>query len=160
MSNYNLVWNKKGLASGFVMVFALGLSACSDEKPQPLSSNSSEGISFPAASQPSAADVKQPVPMAAPTAQPLEKTTPATVTPKKVKSGASAYASCVGCHGAVGEGGVGPRLAGQTKTEIVAKLNRYKVGEQVGPMTAMMAPMAQNLSADEVQLVSEYIATF
>lgn len=75
-------------------------------------------------------------------------------------SGAALYGSCVGCHGAAGEGGVGPKLQGQSTADVAAKLRQYKAGENVGPMTAMMAPMAQGLSDAEIDAVSEYIAGF
>lgn len=74
------------------------------------------------------------------------------------KSGAELYATCIGCHGAAGEGGVGPQLAGQSQADAAAKLHKYKSGEQVGPMTAMMAPMAQGLSDAEIEAVAEYTA--
>ena len=67
--------------------------------------------------------------------------------------------TCVGCHGANGEGGVGPKLAGQSAEDIAAKLHKYKAGEQVGPMTSMMAPMAQGLSDDDIKNIAAYIAT-
>ena len=72
-------------------------------------------------------------------------------------SGQSAYSTCVGCHGASGEGGVGPRLNNQTVEAIVTKLQQYKAGEQVGPMTGMMAPMAMPLSTEDMQVIAEYI---
>jgi len=180
----NFRFKKTLLVGSLATIFAFGLTGCSEEAAEPLSSNSGEGVSAPAPSQPSAADVKQPEPMASvvePMAEKMAevkteakavvKETVAVVEEKveavvaavaapKVKSGKSAYASCVGCHGAGGEGGVGPKLSGQTQSDIVAKLTKYKAGEQVGPMTAMMAPMAQNLSDGDIQVVAEYIAAF
>ncbi len=67
--------------------------------------------------------------------------------------------SCAGCHGANGEGGVGPKLAGQSADDIKAKLHKYKAGEQVGPMTSMMAPMAAGLSDADIDNIAAYIAT-
>ncbi|HHS99802.1 MAG TPA: c-type cytochrome [Thiomicrospira sp.] len=72
-------------------------------------------------------------------------------------SGEKAYATCVGCHGANGEGGVGPRLNNQSAAEVVAKLEKYKAGEQMGPMTGMMAPMAAGLSTDDMKSIAEYV---
>ena len=77
-----------------------------------------------------------------------------------VVDGQSAYTTCIGCHGAAGEGGVGPRLAGQSAADLVAKMNAYRAGEQVGPMTAMMAPMAASLTDAEIQALADYITTF
>lgn len=74
-------------------------------------------------------------------------------------SGEKVYATCVGCHGAAGEGGVGPKLAGQDVASVVDKLQRYKAGEQIGPMTGMMAPMAAGLSDEDMQAVAEYVNT-
>ncbi|QKI90323.1 c-type cytochrome [Thiomicrorhabdus xiamenensis] len=72
-------------------------------------------------------------------------------------SGDKVYATCVGCHGAQGEGGVGPKLAGQAVDAVVDKLQRYKAGEQIGPLTGMMAPMASGLSDADMQAVAEYV---
>ena len=73
--------------------------------------------------------------------------------------GSDVYGQCVGCHGPQGGGGVGPKLAGQSKDDLAKKLKAYKAGEQMGPQTAMMAPMAQGLSDDEIEAVAEYISS-
>ena len=67
--------------------------------------------------------------------------------------------SCAGCHGANGEGGVGPKLAGQSAKDIADKMHKYKAGEQVGPMTSMMAPMATGLSDADIENIAAFIAT-
>lgn len=67
--------------------------------------------------------------------------------------------SCAGCHGANGEGGVGPKLAGQSAKDIADKMHKYKAGEQVGPMTSMMAPMAAGLSDADIENIAAFIAT-
>lgn len=74
--------------------------------------------------------------------------------------GKVAYSTCIGCHGAAGEGGVGPKLAGQASADLIAKMNAYRAGEQVGPMTAMMGPMAASLTDAEIQALADYITTF
>ena len=76
-----------------------------------------------------------------------------------VNAGQAAYATCVGCHGAAGEGGVGPKLAGQAAADTAAKLHKYKAGEQVGPMTSMMAPMAAGLSDADIANIAAYTAS-
>ena len=76
-----------------------------------------------------------------------------------INAGQAAYATCVGCHGAAGEGGVGPSLAGVSASETAAKLNRYRAGEQVGPMTSMMAPMAAGLSDADIANIAAYTAS-
>ena len=88
-----------------------------------------------------------------------------------VSFGASAFAgdaaagkavfgnTCVGCHGANGEGGVGPKLAGKSADFVKKALHEYKAGKQRGPMTSMMAPMAQGLSDADIDNIAAYIAT-
>ena len=73
-------------------------------------------------------------------------------------AGQAAYATCAGCHGGAGEGGVGPKLAGQAPADVVSKLQKYKAGEQVGPMTSMMAPMAAGLSDADMENIAAYVA--
>jgi len=101
----------------------------------------------------------------------MKKMIIALATAGMVSFGASAFAAdaaagkavygntCVGCHGANGEGGVGPKLAGQSAKDIADKLHKYKAGEQIGPMTSMMAPMAQGLSDADIENIAAYIAT-
>lgn len=76
-----------------------------------------------------------------------------------ITAGKSAYSTCVGCHGANGEGGVGPKLAGQPAADIVQKLNDYKAGKQMGPMTSMMAPMATGLSDSDIANIAAYTSS-
>ncbi|WP_321276732.1 c-type cytochrome [Thiomicrorhabdus indica] len=73
-------------------------------------------------------------------------------------AGQAAYATCAGCHGGAGEGGVGPKLAGQDPAKVVELLQKYKAGEQVGPMTSMMAPMAAGLSDADMENIAAYVA--
>lgn len=75
-----------------------------------------------------------------------------------VNAGKAAYSTCMGCHGAAGEGGVGPKVAGQDAASLADKLRKYKAGEQVGPMTAMMAPMAAGLSDADIENLAAYMA--
>lgn len=68
--------------------------------------------------------------------------------------------SCASCHGMNGEGaGIFPKLAGLTADDAAAKLKKYKAGEQVGPNTAMMAPMASGLSDADIENLAAHIAT-
>ena len=156
---------------------ALFLAGCYGE------TDEAKTVAAPAAEQ-NAMDVKQPMPAAEPkaTLQPAPAPAPVAEMPAAVEekvmevkeaevkeaevkevvaavSGEKAYATCVGCHGAKGEGGVGPRLNNQTVADIIAKLEKYKSGEQVGPMTGMMAPMAAGLSADDMKAIAEYVTT-
>lgn len=68
------------------------------------------------------------------------------------------YDQCIGCHGAAGEGGVGPQLVGQTKEQIARKLTLYRQGSEVGPMSAMMWPMASGLTDDDIIELSKHIS--
>ena len=68
--------------------------------------------------------------------------------------------SCASCHGMNGEGaGIFPKLAGETADDAAAKLTAYKAGKQVGPNTAMMAPMAAGLSDADIANLAAHIAT-
>jgi len=72
--------------------------------------------------------------------------------------GKLAYNGCVACHGAAGEGGVGPKLAGQTATEIADKLTRYKNGETIGGQSALMWSQAATLSDDDITNIGAFVA--
>lgn len=76
-------------------------------------------------------------------------------------AGKSKYSSiCASCHGANGEGaGIFPKLTGLSAADAAGKLKKYKAGEQVGPNTAMMAPMATGLSDDDIANLAAHIAT-
>ncbi len=161
------------LLSGAVVLSA-GCSGDSDE------AQSTETT----ATQQNAMDVKQPAIVEAPKVALQPAPAPAPVIEEKVEapkevvkeapkevvkevaqevavapSGEAAYATCVGCHGAKAEGGLGPRLNNQKPEDIVAKLEKYKAGEQMGPMTGMMAPMAAGLTVDDMQAIAEYVVT-
>jgi len=155
--------------STVVLGSALFLVGCSGDTEEP------KTAAAPAAEQ-NTMDVKQPAPVEAPKAALQPAPAPVAEMPAAVEekvaevkevvaavaaapSGEKAYATCVGCHGAKGEGGVGPRLNNQTVADVVAKLEKYKSGEQVGPMTGMMAPMAAGLSADDMKVIAEYVTT-
>ena len=71
--------------------------------------------------------------------------------------GELAYNGCVACHGAAGEGGVGPKLAGQTATEIADKLTRYKNGETIGGQSALMWSQAATLSDDDITNIGAFV---
>lgn len=75
-----------------------------------------------------------------------------------VQAGQAAYSTCMGCHGAGGEGGVGPAVKGRDVGELAELMRKYRDGEQVGPMTAMMAPMAAGLSDADIDNLAAYMA--
>ena len=74
--------------------------------------------------------------------------------------GKAKYAVCAACHGAQGQGGVGPMLAGKDAEYIVGRLNAYRNGEQVGAQSALMWGQAAGLSDVDIQDLSEYISSF
>ncbi|MGM0541219.1 MAG: c-type cytochrome [Pseudomonadota bacterium] len=151
-------------------------SGCSNDAEDAKDAEKAKLAEMGITTQQNAMDVKQPEVVEAP----KESLQPAPVVEEKVEtpkeepkeepkeavpeviaapSGAQAYATCIGCHGANAEGGVGPRLNNQNPEDIVDKLERYKAGEQVGPMTGMMAPMAASLTTDEMQAIADYVVT-
>ncbi|BBN59427.1 c-type cytochrome [Hydrogenovibrio marinus] len=75
-----------------------------------------------------------------------------------VKTGEEIFATCSACHGDHGQGGVGPKLKGLKKDDIIAKLKAYKAGKSFGPMSSMMIPNAQQLSEEDIKSVAAYIA--
>lgn len=73
--------------------------------------------------------------------------------------GKMAYAGCIACHGAAGEGGIGPQLAGQDVAAIVEKLTRYKAGETLGSQSALMWSQAAQLSEVDIDNLAAFIGT-
>lgn len=87
----------------------------------------------PAPTKPAPAPTKPAAPAASPTA-PAAK--PAASPAAKTTSGGQAVfqANCVACHGATGEGGVGPNIRG--KTEDVVKRQVRNGGQRMPPFSA------------------------
>ena len=69
------------------------------------------------------------------------------------------YAGCIACHGAKGEGGIGPSFKGRKKDYISAALVQYKNGEERGAQSALMYAQAAALSDKDIKDLSEYITT-
>lgn len=72
--------------------------------------------------------------------------------------GKIAYAGCIACHGAQGEGGIGPKLAGQPAADTTGKLLQYKAGETRGAQSALMWSQAAQLSAADIDNLAAFIA--
>ena len=73
--------------------------------------------------------------------------------------GQIAYASCVACHGAAGQGGIGPTVAGRDSVFTVNALTAYKNRETRGAQSALMWPSASALSAADIENLASYIET-
>ena len=69
------------------------------------------------------------------------------------------YAQCIGCHGANGEGGVGPKLAGQDASTITTKLTSYRNGDTLGKQSALMWSVAKPMTDADIKNLSEYVET-
>ncbi len=77
------------------------------------------------------------------------------VNPGKLKY----VAVCQGCHGSTGGGqGPFPKLAGKPAEELIAKLNDYRAGKEVGPQSSTMMPFAKALTDTEIESISAYLA--
>lgn len=74
--------------------------------------------------------------------------------------GKLAFAGCTACHGAGGEGGIGPQLAGQSAADIAMKLTQYKNGETLGSQSNLMWSQAAQLNASDIDNLAAYVTTF
>ena len=66
--------------------------------------------------------------------------------------------TCTACHGLSGEGGIGPKLRGQTKTQIIDKLKQYKSRKTLGDRSSVMWAMAASLSEDDIVALGNHIS--
>ena len=73
--------------------------------------------------------------------------------------GETYYGQCIACHGGNGEGGIGPKLAGQAISDITGKLTAYRAGEARGAQSAMMWPVAKPMTDDDIGNLAAYIGT-
>ena len=68
------------------------------------------------------------------------------------------WAGCAACHGQEGQGmAVFPKLAGQSQSYIVDRLNAYRNRETVGAMSSTMWGQAEMLSDSDIELLGEFI---
>ena len=74
-----------------------------------------------------------------------------------VELGQQAYAGCIACHGANGEGGVGPKLAGQSAPDIADKLLRYQNGETIGSQSALMWSQSAQLTGSDIDNIAAFV---
>tara|TARA_Y200000002_G_C22617033_1_gene636469 strand:+ start:94 stop:519 length:426 start_codon:yes stop_codon:yes gene_type:complete len=71
--------------------------------------------------------------------------------------GKKLYTACAACHGVYGEGGVGPKLQGQTKDAIVSMLTQYKNGETRGAQSALMWGQSAALSGEDMVNIGAFV---
>ncbi len=83
----------------------------------------------------------------------------ATVQAQDVAAGKIKYATCVACHGAQGQGGVGPKLQGQKAEVVVKKLTAYKNKQQAGAQSQLMWGIAGGLTPADINNIAAYTAT-
>lgn len=121
------------------LILSLSLSACGKK----------EEAAAPEAAAPAAA------PEPAPAASAPASDVPSALT----AAGESKYGTvCAVCHGQRAEGmGNYPRLAGLSSDEISNKLMDYRAGKQMGPLTAIMAATARDLSDEEIAALAAYL---
>ena len=67
-------------------------------------------------------------------------------TDTKTSKGSKLYAGCIACHGAKGEGGIGPSFKGSKSDYIASSLNEYKNKIERGPQSVLMYAQAAALS--------------
>lgn len=71
--------------------------------------------------------------------------------------GRAAFVGCTACHGAGGEGGIGPQLSGRDSAFVVTALTAYKNREERGPQSAVMYPSAAALSDADIQNLAAFV---
>lgn len=77
-----------------------------------------------------------------------------------VAAGQAKYAACVSCHGPAGQGmAIFPSVAGRDAAYLADRLKAYRAGTQVGANTALMAPMAQGLSDDDIANLAAFMSS-
>ena len=74
-------------------------------------------------------------------------------------AGKTKYATCAACHGAQGQGGAGPKLAGQPASAIEKKLTTYKNKGQIGAQSQLMWGIAGGLTPADINNIAAYTAT-
>lgn len=73
--------------------------------------------------------------------------------------GKASFVPCQACHGANGEGGVGPALSGRPADFLLDALLTYKEGGARGDQSALMWGVAGTLSEPEINNLVAYITT-
>lgn len=78
-----------------------------------------------------------------------------------IAAGKAKYGSfCAGCHGPKAEGIANyPKLTGQGAAVITTKLETFRAGQKIGPMSGSMIPIARMLTEAEVKQVAAYLGS-
>lgn len=65
---------------------------------------------------------------------------------------------CRNCHGPTGKGMASfPRLVGHDAEFIASRLEKYRAGERVGSNSALMMPVAADLTDEDIANLAAYI---
>ncbi|UWQ20388.1 c-type cytochrome [Jannaschia sp. W003] len=65
---------------------------------------------------------------------------------------------CKNCHGPTGKGMASfPKLVGHDAAYLIEKLEAYRAGEKVGPNSALMYGVAEELTDDDIAGLAAYI---
>lgn len=136
-----------------------------------INNNSTKGETVANPSVPAKVVEAKPAPAPTPASAPAAEAKPAEPAPAPAAVPAAAAggdaeagkakftSSCASCHGMNGEGqGMFPKLAGHAADKTSELLKKYRAGEQVGPNSAMMAPIAGPLSDADIANLAAYIA--
>ncbi len=77
-----------------------------------------------------------------------------------IEAGQSLYRdSCRQCHGPAAKGvGSFPKLLGYDAEHLAGRLTQYRAGERVGPNSALMEPVAEVLTDEEIANLAAFIA--
>ena len=77
-----------------------------------------------------------------------------------MEAAAAMYAeTCAQCHGRAGRGMASfPSIAGRDAGYIEERLEQYRAGETVGPNSALMKPVAAELSDEEIVSLAAFVA--
>ncbi|TMM51336.1 c-type cytochrome [Sulfitobacter sabulilitoris] len=67
---------------------------------------------------------------------------------------------CKNCHGPTGKGMASfPKLVGKGEEYLTQRLEAYRAGEKIGPNSALMMPLAEDLSDEDIASIVTYITT-
>ncbi|QPH56099.1 c-type cytochrome [Pontivivens ytuae] len=75
-------------------------------------------------------------------------------------AGENVYQSvCRNCHGPTGAGMASfPKLAGNESEYLIERLAQYRAGERIGPNSALMWPLVEDFSDQDIADIVAYIS--